>query len=214
MKKLFVTVMLLCMLLLSAAAAESSVPFGLDDTVIHEGLCEMSGLYAEVLDDAAMADGWYYYYTDTDQSPATDICWTPADGCYTTAEVLFCLKNTSGKAQSFGDKITARMIIRQNDAAQPDCYTGTVFQQNPGQTDVNGQIIMWSTKPAAIAPGECANASFRFDIPQPVYELMCAAAVGENTDITELCEFDFGDGIVYVIDLTDVLILASRYGIE
>ncbi|MCQ2752188.1 MAG: hypothetical protein MJ189_03725, partial [Coriobacteriales bacterium] len=49
--------------------AAKTINFELNQTLKHEGLCEMSGLYAEVLDDAAKADGWVYYYTDTDKSP-------------------------------------------------------------------------------------------------------------------------------------------------
>lgn len=88
---------------------------------------------------------------------------------------------------------------------------GTVFQQNPGQVEKSGDIIMWSTKPAEIAAGESANVSFRFDISQDVYKKMCAAANGDNTSFQEKCEFSFEDGSTFIIDLAEVLILASDY---
>ena len=194
-----------------ADSGEATVSFGLGDTVVHEGLCEMSDLYAEVLDDEAVAQGWYYYYTDSDQSPAQSLNWDLPDGCYTTAEVLFTVKNTSGEARTFGDKITAQMLYRESADAPTDCFDGTVFQQNPGQVDETGEMIMWSTEPVEIAAGESANVSFRFDIPKDVYEKIYAAAIGEETEITETCEFGFGDGTTYVIDLTEALIPASLY---
>lgn len=192
-------------------SGEATVSFGLGDTVSHEGLCEMSGLYAEVLDDEAVTQGWYYYYTDSDQSPASVLNWELPDGCYTTAEVLFTVKNTSDESRTFGDKITAQMLYRENADAPTDCFAGTVFQQNPGQVEESGEMIMWSTKPVEIAAGESANVSFRFDIPKDVYEKIYAAALGEETEITETCEFGFGDGTTYVIDLAEALIPASLY---
>lgn len=190
---------------------EVDITFGLDETVVYEGVCEMSGLYSEVLDDAAVADGWYYYYTDTDESPAEAIKWKLSDGNYTTAEVLFTVKNISSDPQTFGDRITARMIYQESADSRTDCYDGTVFQQNPGQVDESGGIIMWSTKPVEIAPGESANVSFRFDIPKDVYDKVYATATGEDTGIAETCEFGFGDGTTYVINLAEVLIPASQY---
>ena len=230
MKKKFMLLisLLLCGLLLLAGCGESgdsavsedvtdsgngenTVFFGLDDTVEYEGLCEMSKLYAEVLDDDAMAEGWYYYYTDSDESPAEVINWEPSDENYTTAEVIFSIKNTSDKPQTFGDKITAQMFYQENEDSQTDYYDGTVFQQNPGQVEESGEIIMWSTKPVEIAANESANVSFRFDIPRDVYEKVYATATGEDTGIIETCEFNFGDGTTYVIDLAEVLIPASQY---
>lgn len=190
---------------------ETSVSFGLEETVLCEGLCEMSGLYAEVLDDAAKEQGWYYYYTDTDQSPAETISWEVSEENYTTVEALFSAKNISEEPQIFGDKITAQMRYRENPDSPEVCFQGTVFQQNPGQVDAGGEMIMWSTKPTEIDAGESANVSFRFDIPKDVYEKVYAAACGENTEITETCEFTFGDGITYVIDLSKALIPASLY---
>ena len=190
---------------------ESTVSFGQDDTVEHDGLCRMSGLYAEVLDDAAVAEGWYYYYTDTDKSPAEVIVWKPSGENYTTAEVLFTVENISGKPQTFGDKISARLLYQENDAAAAECFEGTVFQQNPGQVEESGEIIMWSTKPAEIAAGESANVSFRFDIPKDVYDGIYATATGENSGIKEVCEFSFGGGTKYEVNLAELLIPASQY---
>lgn len=190
---------------------ESTVFFGLGDTVEYEGLCEMSDLYAEVLDDKAVDQGWHYYYTDTDENPAEVINWEPADDNYTTAEVIFSLKNTSGEAQTFGDKIIAQMFYMENEDADTDYYDGTVFQQNPGQKEANGEVIMWSTKPVEIADGESTQVSFRFDIPKDVYEKVLATAKGEDTGIIETCEFNFGDGRVFTIDLTKALVAASDY---
>ena len=189
---------------------EATYFFKLDETVKYDGLCEMSDLYAEVLDDDAVADGWYYYYTDTDQSPAKSTKWEPADDSYTTAEVLFTIKNISDKPQIFGDKIMAQLFYQENADADTDYFNGTVFQQNPGQVDESGEVIMWSTKPVEIAPGESTQVSFRFDIPKYVYDDMYAAAIGENDEILETCEFNFGDGTIYIINLADVLIAASR----
>lgn len=223
MKKaaLILTVLLICgMLFVSASAeiagtnsdhGENAVLFAPDATITHKNLCEMSGLYAEVLDDAAIAEGWYYYYTDTDENPANVIIWDPSEGNYTTAEALFTMKNISGLPQTFGDKITAVFIFRENETVGPICYEGTVFQQNPGQIDENGQMIMWSTKPIEIAAGESANVSFRFDIPKDTYEKIYAALTGADTGIGMTCEFDFGDETTYVIDLNDSMILASQY---
>ena len=227
-KSILIIALLLCGLIMLAACGESedsvdsdvitdsgngeaTIFFGLDDTVEYEGLCEMSDLYAEVLDDAAMEEGWYYYYTDTDESPAKVIDWEPSDGNYTTAEVIFTVKNISDKPQTFGDKIIAQMFYQENADADTDYYDGTVFQQNPGQIEESGEIIMWSTKPVEIAAGESANVSFRFDIPEDVYEKMYLTAAGEDTGIIETCEFNFGDGITYIIDLAEVLIPASQY---
>ena len=208
------TVFILCGMLFAAAGGESTggnvVYFGLDETVVHQNLCEMSGLYAEVLDDAAMAEGWFYYYTDTDESPAHTITWQPSDGNYTTAEVLFAVNNISGLPQIFSNKLTATLIIRGNDTGSY-CYEGTVFQQNPGQIDENGQMIMWSTKPVEIAAGESANVSFRFDIPKDVYEALYATLTGAETKFSMTCEFDFGDETTYVIDLNTSMIPASQY---
>ena len=53
--------------------------------------------------------------------------------------------------------------------------------------------------------------SLRFDIPKDVYEKMYATAMGEDTGIIETCQFRFGDGTTYVIDLTKALIAASQY---
>lgn len=189
---------------------DKTIYFGLDETIKLENLCEISNLYSEVLDDKAMKEGWYYYYTDTDESPAAVIDWKVADENYTTVEVLFSVKNISDKPQTFGDKVTAQMIYQENKDAQPICYDGTVFQQNPGQVEKNGEIIMWSTKPALIAAGESANVSFRFDIPKEVYEKIYATAEGENTGITEICQFSAGTGNTIVVDLAKVLIPASR----
>ena len=193
------------------AAVEKTVSFGLDETVVHEGLCEMDDLYSEVLDDAAMAEGWYYYYTDSDVSPAPIISWKPSGENYTTVEVLFTVKNISDKPQTFGDKITARMLYRENEEAQTEYYSGTVFQQNPGQVNGSGEIVMWSTKPVEIAVGGSANVSFRFDIPKAVYDKIYETATGADTQITEICEFGFGDGTTYEVDLEKALILASQY---
>lgn len=192
-------------------SAGCTVFFGLEDTVEYEDVCEMSDLYAEVLDDEAMADGWYYYYTDSDESPAPIIDWNPSDGNYTTVEVLFTVKNISDRPQTFGDKITARMLYQENEDSQTEIHEGTVFQQNPGQVDENGEVIMWSTKPVEIDAGESANVSFRFDITKDVYEKIYAAAIGEDTEIIETCEFGFGDGTTFVIDLVKSLIPASKY---
>lgn len=194
-----------------SAYGENAVLFGLDDTVVHKELCEMSMLYAEVLDDDAKAEGWYYYYTDTDESPADIIVWEPADGNYTTAEVLFSAKNISDTPQVFGSMITAALFYKENEESEPISYDGAVFQQNPGQVEKSGEIIMWSTKPVEIAVGEAANVSFRFDIPKYVYEKLYAAVTGEDNGVTAICEFDFGDETAYAIDLTDVMIPASQY---
>lgn len=194
-----------------AADEEKTVSFGLNETVTEEGLCEMSGLYSEVLDDEAMAEGWYYYYTDSKDSPANIIHWEVSGENYTTAEVLFTVKNISDAPQTFGDKLTARMLWQENGDAEAVCYDGTVFQQNPGQVEASGEMVMWSTNPVEIAAGESANVSFRFDIPKGVYEKMYATAMGENPGITETCAFSFGGGTTYVVDLAETLIAASQY---
>lgn len=194
-----------------ADSSETTVSFGLDETVVHEGLCEMSGLYVEVLDDEAVAQGWYYYYTDSDKSPARVLNWELPDGCHTTAEVIFTVKNISDAPRTFGDKISAQMLYRESKDAPTECFAGTVFQQNPGQVEESGEIIMWSTRPVEIDVGESANVSFRFDIPKDVYEKVYKTAIGEDTGITETCEFSFGDGTTYVIDLTETLTPASLY---
>lgn len=193
------------------ANGENTVCLGLDDTVVHGDLCKMSGLYAEVLDDAAMADGWYYYYTDTDESPAAKIEWKPSDGNYTTAEVLFTVKNISGTPWKFGDRIAAVLFYKESEESETTRYEGTVFQQNPGQVDASGVMIMWSTKPVEIPAGESANVSFRFDIPLDVYEKLYAAVTGQNNGSMTTCEFNFGDDTTYLINLNEVLIPASRY---
>lgn len=189
---------------------EKTISFSLDSTVECDGLCKMSDLYCEVLDDDAVADGWYYYYTDTDQSPAKIINWEPSSDNYTTAEVIFTVKNTSGKSQTFSDKVTAKMLYREDKDSKTQTFNGTVFQQNPGQVEERGEIIMWSTKPVEIKADESTNVSFRFDIPKDVYEKMYAAATGEKTEITETCEFDFGNNTTFVIDLAKTLIPASK----
>lgn len=192
------------------AKTENKIQFGLNQTVENKGLCEMSKLYSEVLDDNAKAQGWYYYYTDTDKSPAKQITWNPSNNNYTTAEVLFSVKNTSDKPQTFSNKITAKLFYQENDKDQVVTYDVTVFQQNPGQIDERGEVIMWSTKPVEIAVGESTNVSFRFDIPKDVYEKIYATANGNNTGIIETCEFRFDNGSTYTIDLTKALILASK----
>lgn len=223
MKKLAVVLAILVLsgILLNSAGGESTnsdydhrenvVFFALNDTIVHDSFCEMSGLYAEVLDDAAMAEGWYYYYTDTDESPADTIVWEPSDGNYTTVEVLFTVKNISDSPQIFGDKVTATFIFRENADAEEIRYEGTVFQQNPGQVEESGVMIMWSTKPVEIAVGDSANVSFRFDIPKDIYEKLYAVVTGADTGISATCEFGFGDGTIYVVTLNDSLILASQY---
>ena len=190
---------------------ENRAFFGLDDTLVHKNFCEMSGLYVEVLDDIAMAEGWYYYYTDTDESPAHTIVWEPSDGNYTTTEVIFTVKNISSTPQTYGDKVTATLISQENSDAEVICYEGTVFQQNPGQIDENGNMIMWSTKPVKIAVGESANVSFRFDIPKDFYEKLYATVTGVDTGINITCEFSLGDETIYMINLNDSLIPASQY---
>lgn len=185
--------------------------FGLNETLRHGDLCEMSGLYSEVLDDAAVEEGWFYYYTDTDESPAEVIFWELPEGAYTTVEVLFTVRNVSGAPRSFGDKLTARLLWQETGDSQPVCFDGTVFQQNPGQTEASGDVIMWSTKPVEIGAGESANVSFRFDVPKDVYDKLYARAIGEENGIVETCEFDFGDGTTFAVDLTQALIPASRY---
>lgn len=192
-----------------SAVEERYYSFGLDETITLENLCEISDLYSEVLDDKAMKDGWYYYYTDTDKSPATVINWEVSEENYTTAEVLFTVKNISDKPQTYGDKITAKLIYQETDNAQPVSYKGTVFQQNPGQVEKNGEMIMWSTKPVEIAVGESTNVSFRFDIPKDVYKKICATAEGQNTGIKETCEFTVDNGKPVKINLAKVLIPAS-----
>lgn len=186
------------------------VTFGLNETVENKGLCEMSKLYAEVLDDTAKANGWYYYCTDTDKSPAKVINWKPSEGNYTTLEVLFTVKNTSDKPQKFIDKITAKMTYQENENSQIKNFDGVVFQQNPGQVEERGEVIMWSTKPVEIAAGQSTNVSFRFDIPKEVYDKVFATASGTNTGIREICEFSFDDKTTYEVDLTKTLILASK----
>ena len=96
------------------AKTENKIQFGLNQTVENKGLCEMSKLYSEVLDDNAKAQGWYYYYTDTDKSPAKQITWNPSNNNYTTAEVLFSVKNTSDKPQTFSNKIAAKWFYQEN----------------------------------------------------------------------------------------------------
>ncbi len=224
-KILMMTVSLLCLMLVLAGcggaeestdagegeSAAKTVSFGLDETVVKEDFCEMSQLYAEVLDDEAKAQGWWYYYTDTDENPAETKAWEISEEDYTTVEVLFSTKNISKEPQIFGDKITAKMIYLENDEADPVEFEGTVFQQNPGQKDQSGEVIMWSTKPAEVAADETVNVSFRFDIPKDVYEKIYKTAKGEDTGIQETCEFSFGDETTYVIDLKKTLILASEY---
>ena len=194
-----------------AEPEETEVSFGLEETLTLEGFCEISGLYAEVLDDKAIKEGWYYYYTDSDSSPAEIKKWELVEGAYTTAEALFTVKNLSDQPQIYGSRLTAKMTYLEDENAQPVVFEGTVFQQNPGQVDGNGQIVMWSTKPVEIASGESTNVSFRFDIPKEVYEKMLAAAKGEENGISETCTFDFGTGTTYVIDLKKSLIPASEY---
>ena len=190
---------------------QQTIYFNLNETVKYEGLCEMSGLYAEVLDDKSKEDGWSYYYTDTDQSPAKMITWEPSKGNYTTLEVFFTAKNISDKPTTFSDKITAQMFYQVNKDANTDYFNGVVFQQNPNQVDENGEVMMWSTKPVEIAPNESTNVSFRFDIPKEIYDKVYATAKGENTGIVETCEFNFGDGKIFVIDLAKSLIASSDY---
>lgn len=192
-------------------AEKSEASFGTGMTLTLEGLCELNGLYGEVLDDQAMAEGWYYYYTDSDQSPAETLNWKPSEGNYTTLEVLFTVKNISSEDRSYGDRLTAQLLYRESGDAETLCYTGTVFQQNPGQVDENGEIIMWSAKPVEIPVGDSANVSFRFDIPREVYEKVYAEATEGETGITELCRIGFDNGTVVNIDLTKVLIPASEY---
>ena len=197
-----------------ADAAQTPIRFGPDQTVSKDGFCEMSGLYAEVLDDAAVAEGWYYYYTDTDESPADILVWTPSEPNHTTLEALFSVKNTSGSPQSFADRITAQLLYQQSAEHPVECFEGTVFQQNPGQVEKSGEIILWSVKPVKVAAGESVSVSFRFDIPKDVYEKVYATAVGEPTGIWELCVFRFDDGTEFEIDLSQVLIPASQYTFE
>lgn len=204
----------------SAPGSEETVPttestkpavnFGLGDTVTNEGFCEMSNLNSEVLDDEAVKSGWYYYYTDSKDSPANVIEWKLADGEYTTVQVLFSVKNISDKPQTFRDKFSAKMYYQASADAPAVCFDGFVFQQNPDQYEKNGAIIMWSTNPVEIPVGEIANVSFRFNIPKDVYEKVYKTAIGEKTGIVEKCEVTISDGTTYVIDLTKALVPASQ----
>lgn len=192
-----------------AAGEELTVSFNLGDTAECAGLCTLSDLYAEVLDDDAMAEGWYYTYTDTDMSPAPICRWEPAEDNY-TAEVLFMVKNVSGTPQTFGDRLTGRLLWQETADVETLCFEGTAFQQNPEQMDENGEIMMMSTKPVPIADGESVQVSLRFDIPLDVYEQLFAVCSGEDNGASGTIEFSFGEGPTFVVELSHSMILASQ----
>lgn len=115
----------------------------------------------DMLTDALVADGWWYFYTDTLDNPAPVYEWQKS--AYTVGEVNVFFTNTSSEPVVPAELCT--MELRWNGNATPS----SVLQVNPGQTDPDGYEIL-STAFKPVEPGETTRLSFRFDVSQELYD--------------------------------------------
>lgn len=126
----------------------------------------------DMLTDAFVADGWWYYYTDTLDSPAPAYEWQKGADAYTIGEVTVFFTNTSSEPAVPAELCT--MELRWNGNATQSA----VLQINPGQTDQNGYEI-FSTVFKPLEPGETTRLCFRFDVSRELYDYIMNGAAAD-----------------------------------
>lgn len=197
MKKAVSIILAVCTLLCCAVPAwaddarTEAIPIEPEKKITLENNCEIELYYSEILSDQSVAEGWWYYYTDTLDNPAAKLEWEPHDGMHTTVIVLFNITNLRSEPVVLKD--IPEGYIEFGDLT----FEGTVFQRNPEQVDPDGYEIR-SLKGVPVNPGETVCIDVLFDVSKDFLDTACAGFT--DTPATAYFSLDSGEVLSFSLN--------------
>lgn len=192
-----------------------------DSDITVEGDYELSGLFTDILTDKSVHDGWFYYYSIGTETNVPWERWEPAEGMYTSCEILFNMKQLNESAdKSYGDRFsgvilfnapkdfTPSDVLDENyvetllqmakDDSNVEVYELTPLQDNPEQYDKDG--IQARSKDSAILKKNVeAKQSLIADVSEKFYR----SWEDENATESMWAFFSYGGNTIYMIDLCE-----------
>ena len=164
--------------------------------------------YAEVMDDKAVEEGWYYYYTDKEGKTYS---YEKKDRYYTTVELQMEVTNDTYHA-IYVCGCYACLGIGVGDTVT--YFSPQMYIHYPDKVDQQGFEVFYEKAPMgeSILPGESLEISYRFDIDEDAYRIITGLyQAPEGVEIVQECTFNYDSTAQYIFDLTDEIQLASEF---
>ncbi|MDO5444981.1 MAG: hypothetical protein Q4F31_05100 [Eubacteriales bacterium] len=171
-----------------------AIPIEPEKKITFENNCDIELYYSEILSDQSVAEGWWYYYTDTLDNPAVPLEWKPHNGMHSTVIALFNVTNLRNEPVVLKDILNGH--IEFGDLT----FEGTVFQRNPEQVDTDGFEIR-SLKGVSVNPGETVCIDVLFDVSKEFHNTACAGF----TDVPATAFFSLDSGEILSFSLNEFM---------
>lgn len=119
---------------------------------------------SDYLSQASLDEGWSYYYTDSEDDIVSFLDWQSPSDCY-TARITVLYGNLKKEPVDISGRIKGSVIIDAGtaDEKQIDC---TLFQDNPRQSDKDGNPVGNTKVFDGVELGETVQFGFFVDIPR------------------------------------------------
>lgn len=187
--------------------------------ITRKGDYVLSNMETDILTDASIREGWFYYYSTGTEEKVPWEEWKCADGMYTSCEILFDIQNLKkDMKETFIQRFTGVIAYNIDLKTVPDCASAEEFfkeiretaskdkkseifeftplQRNPGQLDTDG----YETRSKDAVLLKC-NETAQQDIIADVSESFLRS--WENSSGTEpmWAAFSYDEDTVYIVDL-------------
>lgn len=183
----------------------------------------LTNLYTDILSDKAVADGWYYYYSRGTESTVPWIEWNPAEGMYTSCELIFDLQNLKDPMEkTFPERLSAYIVFQIDPQDVKECENADAYfaeltamagrnpdaeifscvplQRNPGQLNTDGYETP-SLDAILLEKDEIAKQELITDVSEAFYQSW------EDSNATEpmWIVFSYNDDLVFTLNLREWL---------
>lgn len=183
----------------------------------------LTNLYTDILSDKSVADGWYYYYSRGTESTVPEIKWNPAEGMYTSCELIFDLQNLKDPMEkTFPERLSAYIVFQIDPQDVKECENADAYfaeltamagrnpdaeifscvpmQRNPGQLKTDGYETR-SLDAILLEKDEIAQQYLVTDVSEAFYQSW------EDSNATEpmWIVFSYNDDLVFTLNLREWL---------
>lgn len=195
-----------------------------DTEYTSEGDYTLDGMFTDILSDRSLHNGWFYYYSEGTDSGVPWAKWECAEGMHTSCELLFNMTQLNNEAETdfvsrtcgvivFGvpedfvpsnpitEEYLAELLKTAADDLSIEVFPFTPMQDNPGQTDNEGQPAR-SIDGAILEDGETAKISLIADVSEAFYR----SWEDENAVDSMWAFFSLDSRTVFAVNLREYLV--------
>lgn len=183
-----------------------------------EGKFVLNGLQTEILSDASVKEGWYYYYSEGTGEKVPALDWEKREGMHTSCEIFFDMTNLEDKmTKSFVERCQGLILYNPPESFKPEelnkdfvktledlaaanegteVFKLTPLQSNPKQTDLDGYTTR-SLDAVLLGKDETAKQVLLGDVSDAFYKSW------ENSEAKEemWAYFTYGDDVIFAVNL-------------